>query len=104
VLLNPIVQGVTNGNIIPFEFKLNQNYPNPFNPNTIINYELPITSYVKLVIYDILGKEITTLVNKHLKPGSYEVEWNASTYPSGVYFYRLVAEDFTMTKKMVLIK
>jgi hypothetical protein len=101
--------GITNiGSEFPVNYILYQNYPNPFNPSTTINYDLPITSYVKLVIYNILGKEIEVLVNQQLQPGRYEVEWSAtggvSSYPSGVYFYKLITNDFSETKKMVFIK
>ncbi|RPI17293.1 MAG: T9SS C-terminal target domain-containing protein [Ignavibacteriae bacterium] len=91
-------------NIVPNEYRLYQNYPNPFNPKTIINFQLPMSNDVKLIIYDALGREVTTLVNEPLKPGTYEVEWNAYEFPSGVYFYRLQTESFTDTKRMVLIK
>ncbi len=104
VLLNPIVQGITNGNTAPSEYKLYQNYPNPFNPVTFINYELPITGFVKLVIYDVLGKEIAIIVNQKQNPGKYQVEWNAANYPSGIYFYKLLSEKYTGTGKMVLVK
>jgi len=98
--------------IIPKSFSLLQNYPNPFNPSTKIKFSIPLSRgmaesrgvLVKLKIYDILGKEVNTLVNEELKPGSYEVNWNASNYPSGIYYYKLIAGDFTETKKMVLIK
>ena len=94
---------------IPSSFSLSQNYPNPFNPVTKIKFNLPVTGQgralnIRLVIYDILGREIKTLVNKQLMPGSYEVEWNASNNPSGIYFYRLETEGFTQTRKMVLVK
>jgi uncharacterized delta-60 repeat protein len=94
---------------IPQKYSLSQNYPNPFNPNTKIIFDIPenITSQssiVKLVIYDILGREVETLVNENLASGSYEVNWDASKYPSGVYIYRLQTNDFTETKKMILIK
>lgn len=92
-------------NEIPKEFVLSQNYPNPFNPVTIINCELPVTSNVKLAIYDMLGREIKLLANEEFRAGKYLVEWNASNYPSGVYYYTLTAAGyFTQTKKMVLIK
>jgi len=98
-----------NDNIgIPYEYKLSQNYPNPFNPNTKINYELPKEGKVKLVIYDILGREIKTLVNNEFKQaGRYTVEFNGTQYASGVYFYRIQVEDgkgYTAVKKMVLVK
>jgi hypothetical protein len=91
-------------NKIPEEFTLYQNFPNPFNPVTVINYELPAVSYVTLKIYDMLGKEVTALVNEKQSAGSYSVKWDGSNYPSGVYFYKLTAEDYTNTKKMILIK
>ncbi|RPI17291.1 MAG: T9SS C-terminal target domain-containing protein [Ignavibacteriae bacterium] len=90
--------------IIPNDFYLQQNYPNPFNPKTIINFQLPMSNYVKLIIYDVTGREITTLVNEQLNPGTYEAEWDASNYSSGIYFYRLTSNNFTETKKMMLIK
>ncbi|RPI16519.1 MAG: T9SS C-terminal target domain-containing protein [Ignavibacteriae bacterium] len=99
-----LVEVVNILNEIPKVFSLSQNYPNPFNPKTIISYQLPINSDVKLVIYDALGKEITTLVKEKLQPGIYEVEWDASDYPSGVYYYTLKTESFNETKKMVLLK
>jgi hypothetical protein len=117
--INGIVYGDTNTvNIIncssnlPSSFYLSQNYPNPFNPNTIIRYQINELSsphalsgdLVLLKIYDILGKEIATLVNEKQSPGTYEVNWDASAFPSGVYFYKLTAGDFTETKKMLFIK
>jgi len=99
---------------LPSKFALYQNYPNPFNPVTKIRMDIPLLNpstrgegrgvFTTLVIYDILGREITTLVNEQLQPGTYEVEWNASNYPSGVYCYKLIATDYTDTKKMILLK
>jgi hypothetical protein len=86
------------------KFSLSQNYPNPFNPSTNIKYQLANTKYVTLKIFDILGKEIATLVNEKQSPGTYEVSWEGSAYPSGVYFYKLISGDFTETKKMLMIK
>jgi hypothetical protein len=91
------------------EFCLEQNYPNPFNPTTKIIYTIPDvgTSFmksVKLKIYDLLGREIATLVDGIKSPGEHTVEWNAQNYPSGVYFYRLQSDYFTQTKKLVLLK
>lgn len=91
-------------NEIPVSFKLFQNYPNPFNSNSKIKYQISKTGDVKLEIFDVLGHEITTLVNETLKPGIYEAEWDGENYPSGVYFYRLEAGSFIETKKMVLLK
>ena len=81
-----------------------QNSPNPFNPSTKIKFDIPKSSYVKLIVYDVLGREIKTLVNENLNAGSYDVNWNGSDYSSGVYIYKLVAGDFVDVKKMVLIK
>jgi photosystem II stability/assembly factor-like uncharacterized protein len=94
---------------IPSKYSLSQNYPNPFNPTTKIRFAIPTditsqTSNVKIIIFDILGKEIETLVNEQLIAGTYETQWNASSYPSGVYFYKLSAGDFSETKKMLMIK
>jgi photosystem II stability/assembly factor-like uncharacterized protein len=97
---------------VPKSFSLSQNYPNPFNPSTRIKFDIPLSRgvsggrgvSVKLIIYDILGREVATLVNEQLQPGTYEVEWDGTDYPSGVYFYKLTTDEFTETKKMVLIK
>lgn len=85
-------------------FSLSQNYPNPFNPTTMIKYQLPANSNVSLKIYDILGQEVKTLVNRNQQAGSYEVRFDASNLASGIYLYSLRAGDFTMTKKMLLLK
>lgn len=106
-----IITGINNQNAgtIRLDFSLFQNYPNPFNPQTKIKFDIPSnvkgqTSNVKLVIYDLLGREVTTLVNEELKPGTYEADWDGSNYSSGVYFYKLTAGNFIETKKMVLMK
>jgi photosystem II stability/assembly factor-like uncharacterized protein len=88
----------------PKDFSLNQNYPNPFNPVTKIGLKLPKGSFAKLTVYDITGKEIETLVNEQLHAGTYEYEWNGINLPSGVYFYKLEAEGFIQTKKMLMVK
>ena len=88
----------------PRVFSLYQNYPNPFNPATIINYQLPVGSHITLKVYDLLGREVATLVNEEKPPGSYEVEFNPTQLSSGIYFYKLHAGNFTATRKMVLIK
>jgi len=92
------------GNEVPNEFKLFQNYPNPFNPNSKIKFNISKASFSKLSVYDAIGREVGVLVNEQLKPGTYEVDWNAGNYPSGVYFYKLQTEDYTETKKMSLVK
>ena len=89
---------------IPQGFSLSQNYPNPFNPKTIINYQCSMFNFVSLKVYDVLGNEIATLVNEKQNPGSYSVDWDASNYPSGIYFYKLQMDNFSETKKMTLIK
>ena len=94
---------------LPKNIILFQNYPNPFNPTTAISYQLSAFSRVKLIVYDLLGREITTLVNEEKSPGNYEVKFNSETrrgesLPSGVYFYRLTAGSFSQTKKMLLMK
>jgi len=88
----------------PLVFSLVQNYPNPFNPTTKISWQLPVSSYQTLKIYDVLGNEVATLVNESKPAGSYEVEWNASSLPSGVYIYQLVAGTNIQMKKMLLLK
>ena len=89
---------------VPSTFKLYQNYPNPFNPSTTISYDLPVRAHVKLSVYNILGQEVATLVNSEQEPGRYEVKFDASGLPSGVYFYTLQTPYFTKTNKMVLVK
>jgi len=90
--------------IIPNRFELYQNYPNPFNPSTTIKYDLAKETKVKLVVYDILGRVISTLVDEIQKSGSYQLIWNANRLASGVYFYRLQAGNFVRTKKMILLQ
>ena len=89
---------------MPTEFLLYQNYPNPFNPTTKISWQSPIGSWQTLKIYDLLGNEIATLVDEYKPSGKYEVEFNASNLPSGVYFYTLISNNFMATKKLVLLK
>jgi hypothetical protein len=89
---------------LPLVFSLEQNYPNPFNPSTIINYQLPLNSNVSLIVYDLLGRKIATLVNEQKPAGNYEAEWNASNLPSGFYIYRLRIGNFVQMKKMILLK
>ena len=86
------------------DYKLNQNYPNPFNPTTDINYSVPKAGLVTITVYDILGRQVASLVNKEKPAGSYNVEFNASKLSSGVYFYRMQAGNFIQTKKLIIIK
>jgi hypothetical protein len=85
-------------------FSLAQNYPNPFNPTAKIKYKIPELSIVTLKVYDVLGNEIETLVNEEKPTGTYQITWFAEHLPSGIYFYRLQAGSYTLTKKMVLMK
>jgi len=89
---------------IPSEYKLFQNYPNPFNPSTIIRFQIKDSKFVALKIYDILGREITTLLNEKLKAGIYEISFSINQLPSGIYFYKISTGDFSDIKKMVLMK
>lgn len=89
------------------EFRLLQNYPNPFNPSTIIEFSLPYNSEVNLSVFNALGSKITTLLDRNLQKGKHSVEWNASGYSSGIYFYRLAVNgnmDYTITKQMLLLR
>ncbi|MCX7878838.1 MAG: T9SS type A sorting domain-containing protein, partial [Ignavibacteria bacterium] len=101
-------KGITSINIdrnIPKDFYLGQNYPNPFNSNTTIEFEIPKRSNIRLVIYDIHGKEITVLLeNKEFLPGKYEFSWNAEGLASSVYFYKLETEGFSSSRKLILVK
>ncbi len=103
------VTSVTDNNIKPINYSLSQNYPNPFNPSTKIKYSIPTVEKghalsVQLRVYDLLGREVATLVNKEQQPGNYEVTFDASTLSSGTYFYRLQAGNFSQIKKMILLK
>jgi hypothetical protein len=89
---------------IPTEYSISQNYPNPFNPATRIKFALPKTALTKISIFDLLGREIQTLINKELEAGYHEININASNFNTGIYFYRLTAGNYSSTKKMILIK
>jgi hypothetical protein len=88
----------------PGSYHLDQNYPNPFNPSTRISFALPENGYVILKIYNSLGQEITTLINKELTAGMHNIEWNAANLPSGIYYYRIQSGNFTDMKKMLYIR
>jgi hypothetical protein len=97
------------GDVAPAAFALSQNYPNPFNPSTMISYALPKSTQVSVVVYDLLGNKVKTLVNESADAGSYDVVWNATNdlgvqVPSGNYILKMVAGDFTQTRKMTLLK
>lgn len=102
LLVNPV--SVEPDGIVVNDFKLEQNYPNPFNPSTVISWQSPVSSHQTLKVYDILGNEVAILVDEYKPAGSYEVEFNASTLPSGTYFYQLRAGSFVEMKKMILLK
>ena len=109
--ISPIGINIINTEI-PDKFALLLNYPNPFNPVTKIKSQIPLLRgvsegrgvFTKIIVYDLSGSEVTTLVNEQLKPGSYEVNWNSAGFASGVYFYSLITNVYTETKRMVLIK
>jgi len=100
----PPIGVISNKNEIPDNYALMQNYPNPFNPNTIIKYLLPKSSFVTLTVYDNIGNEITKLVNASQSAGYYEIDFNGENLGSGIYFYKITADNFTASRKMVLIK
>ena len=86
------------------DFTLEQNFPNPFNPTTKLSWQSPISSHQTLIIYDVIGNEVTTLVDEFRQAGKYELNFDASGLSSGIYFYKLSAGKFVETKKMILIK
>ncbi|MEO8663995.1 MAG: T9SS type A sorting domain-containing protein [Ignavibacteria bacterium] len=99
------IVGITNISTLVDSYSLSQNYPNPFNPTTNINFSIPDQGTVSLKVYDILGNEISTLVNnERLTAGTYKVDFNGSSLTSGIYYYTLKTESFIDTKKMLLIK
>jgi Secretion system C-terminal sorting domain len=95
---------VLNNKNLPKRFSLLQNYPNPFNPSTTINYQIPTSGMVSIKVYDVLGKEVATLVNEEKPAGSYEANFNAANLSSGIYFYKIQSGSFIETKKMILLK
>ncbi len=109
ILKDPTDVRLSGSDNLPDEFTLGQNYPNPFNPTTTIKFDLPARAQVSLSVYNVLGQKVTTLVNETLPAGRYETEWDGSSdggveVASGIYFYRLHTEQFTQTKKMILLK
>jgi hypothetical protein len=111
VVVNDLNKIYVSGNNLPVQYSLEQNYPNPFNPSTKIRYSIPSVtpsgvegSLVTLKVYDVLGNEVVTLVNEEKPVGNYEVEFNASGFASGIYFYKLQAGSFNQVKKMILMK
>jgi len=112
-LTGAIINGKNYGTIVgvknyksslPNKVSLSNNYPNPFNPATTINYQIPKASNVQIKVYDVLGKEVAELVNEKKEPGRYNVQFDASNLPSGLYFYRMQAGKFSEVRKMLLMK
>jgi hypothetical protein len=99
-----VITGIEKHNEVFVDYKLYQNYPNPFNPVTKIKYSIPKGSQVIIKVYDVLGKEVSTLVNQFRNTGVYEVEFNASNIPSGVYFYKMISDNIVNAKKLLLLK
>jgi len=95
---------ITNASDVVTDYSLHQNYPNPWNPTTKISFQVPKTSFVTIKVFSITGKEIRTLVSKEMNPGTYEIGFNGASLPGGVYFYRMYAEDFTATRRMIFVK
>jgi hypothetical protein len=104
VVTTDIVNDISTASSVPLEFSLSQNYPNPFNPTTQIVFSLSAPVRATLKIYDMLGREIATLIDEQKNPGRYTVRWDASRVASGVYFYRLIAGDFVQTRRLSFIK
>jgi photosystem II stability/assembly factor-like uncharacterized protein len=98
------VEKIGNDNIIPTKISLYQNYPNPFNPSTTIKFDLPDNLFVSLKVYDILGRQVASLINKELSRGSYSQTWNAQNVSSGIYIYQLKAGGTEVSRKMLLLK
>jgi photosystem II stability/assembly factor-like uncharacterized protein len=102
--LSEILGIKSTGTETPSSYSLSQNYPNPFNPTTKIKFNVAKTGEVKITVFDVTGREVQTLVNESLKPGTYEAAFDGSQFTSGVYFYKITAGDFSETKKMLMIK
>ena len=96
--------GINDNENLPLKFSLEQNYPNPFNPSTIIRYSVPSNEYVSLKLFDVLGNEVSTLVNEQKSAGNYEIKFNANNLASGIYFYKMTAGSFRSVKKLLLLK
>jgi len=108
-IVNNTVTAIEDKKIIPTQFELSQNYPNPFNPTTVINYSLPNNAFVVLKIYDMLGREIKTLVNNEMNAGKYSISWkgednNGNKVTSGIYIYKISAGNYSAARKMVVLK
>ncbi len=104
LLKNNAIELNLSGTAVITEYSLEQNFPNPFNPSTRIKFQIPEDGFVTLKVYDILGNEVTTLINEQKPQGIFEVNFNASSLASGVYIYKIQAGDFVSSKKMLLLK
>jgi hypothetical protein len=102
--LSGIVSATSNTSNIPGAFELHQNYPNPFNPSTYISFSLPVRTRVKLIVYDMLGREVKTLADNSFEPGNHKVVFDAAGLSSGIYFYSISTPGFSSTKRMAFIK
>jgi hypothetical protein len=89
---------------MPVVFALEQNFPNPFNPTTVVRYQVPAVSDVRIVVYDMLGREVGVLVNERKPPGTFEVKWDGTRFATGVYVCRMIAGEYVKTRRMLLIK
>ncbi len=98
------IQGTEPQTIIPTRYELYQNYPNPFNPITKIQFGVPKQSNVKILLYDVLGREVAVITDKTMQPGVHIIDFNTGNLSSGVYFYKMVSGDFTSIKKLVILK
>lgn len=103
-LANPLTGTENSNTTAPGEYSLEQNFPNPFNPTTNIKFSVAKAGFVKIVVFDVLGREVQTLVNNKLAEGSYEVNFDGSSLYSGIYFYKITSGDYSQVRKMVLIK
>ncbi|MCB0721601.1 MAG: T9SS type A sorting domain-containing protein [Ignavibacteriae bacterium] len=104
IFTDSTISGIDPGSMLPTRFSLDQNYPNPFNPETNIKFSLPVSSDVMIILYDISGREVKTLLNEYKNPGIYEININADGLSSGVYFYKMITKGFSEIRKMVLMK
>jgi len=104
VALGGSFTGVKKSPGIAHNFNLSQNYPNPFNPSTTISFDLSVRSFVSLKVFDLIGREVATIISEELSPGVYSRHWNAANVSSGIYFYRLQAGTFVATKKLIVLK
>ncbi|MHB1687480.1 MAG: T9SS type A sorting domain-containing protein [Ignavibacteriaceae bacterium] len=103
--LSEMITGIEDGkNNIPATFSLFQNHPNPFNPSTVIKYDISKESFVTLKVYDILGREVVSLINEEKQSGKYQVTFNANNLSSGIYFYRIKAGEFIQTERLILLR